>query len=526
MKVISLFASLFLFPLLVIGSNMGSSLSNEPDTGKVCHFECTLLSADTIIVITPTYCIGNGNASLASNSFSSYLWSTGDTVQTITVNQPGIYTVRVRNIAGWSGTGSIDVGNELVFNGNFSCGDTGFFTEYLHPYLYDSGYWITSNAQNEYFAFYGTDHTKPGFGLFMSVDGAPAIPQLTLWQEQVTVIPNTIYYFSFWARSMNNYAGGALQANLQYSINGTMAGTTGPLPPGVNYPTGPFEWLRFCTPWNSGANTSALLKIVDLETYSWTNDFGIDDISFSSMPSPGEATASNNSPVCNGDTINLTCVVTGGTFPYSFSWSGPDFFTSTGQNPVLVNASPAMGGTYTVTASDAFGCTATETTFVTVKDLPPAPVITLSGDTLRSNLPSGNQWYLNGTLIPGATGSSYIITQFGTYWDIAAQDGCRTDTSNMIIFVEGIQEKGNEDFSLTPVPNNGCFTVTITSPCQDNFKVSVYSSLGIRIYVLSTTISFGITEFPIDLRPLPNGNYFIVLSNYRTEILKRFVIIN
>jgi hypothetical protein len=65
------------------------------------------------------------------------------------------------------------------------------------------------------------------------------------------------------------------------------------------------------------------------------------------------ATASSNSPVCSGSSLNLTA--SGGV---SYSWTGPNGFVSLQQNPVINNATTAANGIYTVTVTNATGCTA------------------------------------------------------------------------------------------------------------------------------------------------------------------------
>ncbi|MBK9463108.1 MAG: T9SS type A sorting domain-containing protein [Sphingobacteriales bacterium] len=86
--------------------------------------------------------------------------------------------------------------------------------------------------------------------------------------------------------------------------------------------------------------------------------------------------ATNNGPVCVGSPINLFVnanLPVGVTATYA--WAGPAG-TSTLQNPVIVNATPAKAGTYTVTVTYSNGCTATATTVVAVSAL---PVATISG---------------------------------------------------------------------------------------------------------------------------------------------------
>jgi PKD repeat protein len=61
-------------------------------------------------------------------------------------------------------------------------------------------------------------------------------------------------------------------------------------------------------------------------------------------------TSSSNGPVCEGNILSLSSNVTGTSSSSTYSWTGPNGFTSTEQNPtVSTNATAAMSGTYTVT---------------------------------------------------------------------------------------------------------------------------------------------------------------------------------
>ncbi len=81
------------------------------------------------------------------------------------------------------------------------------------------------------------------------------------------------------------------------------------------------------------------------------------------------ATASNNGPLCAGETLNLY-----GGGGVSYSWKDPsNTVFSTDQNPTITNVTTANAGIYTVTVTDANGCIDSETTTVVVNSLPAAP---------------------------------------------------------------------------------------------------------------------------------------------------------
>lgn len=62
---------------------------------------------------------------------------------------------------------------------------------------------------------------------------------------------------------------------------------------------------------------------------------------------PAAPVAGSNGPLCSGSTLNLTA----STIPFAtYSWTGPNGFTSTAQNPVISNVSLANAGVYSVFA--------------------------------------------------------------------------------------------------------------------------------------------------------------------------------
>jgi hypothetical protein len=167
---------------------------------------------------------------------------------------------------------------------------------------------------------------------------------------------------------MNN---GTTMAQIQFRINSVNQGSATTLPGNsLTYTcptTTPFNWQKIWVSWNSGSSTSAVIGIIDVNIDGGGNDFGLDDISFSTLsPVSMSSTASNNTPVCAGSTINLSSSAAGGSDPLTYSWTGPNSYSSAVQNPVIAYSTPAMAGTYTVTVTDINGCTTTASTSVTV----------------------------------------------------------------------------------------------------------------------------------------------------------------
>jgi gliding motility-associated-like protein len=81
----------------------------------------------------------------------------------------------------------------------------------------------------------------------------------------------------------------------------------------------------------------------------------------------GTATATNTGPYCAGGTIQLNA--SGGTTGSTYSWTGPNGFSSSLQNPTISSATSANAGVYNLTVTST-GCSATATTTVVVNPIP------------------------------------------------------------------------------------------------------------------------------------------------------------
>jgi hypothetical protein len=213
-----------------------------------------------------------------------------------------------------------------------------------------------------------------------------------------------------------------------------------------------------------------------------------------------------------------------------YSWtvpSGATIVSGGNTNHITVNFSAsATSGVITVYGTNACGNGQVSPNFnVTVNPTPPTPVITQSGLILTSSAATGNQWYRNGNPIPGATSQTYEVTQSGDYTVVVTVNGCSSAPSNVItIVLPGVEQPNGGTLSVYPVPNDGRFTVTCTWIADETLNLEVYNSLGVMIHASAVNIVQGKAERVVDLRPVPDGVYTVVLKTEDNRVIRKILV--
>ncbi len=261
----------------------------------------------------------------------------------------------------------------LVVNGGFEQGNTGFLSDYS---LGDGGTFGDLSDEAEYgiytspslghnnFVVCG-DHTS-GTGEMMVVNGASFAGQ-NVWCQNVSVDPATDYNFSAWLTSVVSDN----PAILQFTINGDLIGGN------LDLTSNTCDWDQFNAQWNSGTQTNAQICIINLNTAVGGNDFALDDIEFGPVcsledsvtvyvSSPIIEIIDTNDDFCGSCQGSLVTSVSGGFGPYTYAWDDTNSQTGSIAGGLCGNAS------YTVTVTDAYGCTAVISQFV--QDLGSIPV--------------------------------------------------------------------------------------------------------------------------------------------------------
>ncbi len=172
--------------------------------------------------------------------------------------------------------GGTSTSSNLITNGSFTLGNTGFTSDYQFITNAGSGgvqkaYGINT-AANNWFQYFPacTDHTSPTSGNLMIIDGSTSNSgNDKVWEQIITVVPNQNYTFSYWLETIAT----PNLALIDVTINGTIIGST-------TAPATTCNWVQYTYTWNSGTSTTAQITIYDRLTIQNGNDFGLDDISF------------------------------------------------------------------------------------------------------------------------------------------------------------------------------------------------------------------------------------------------------
>ncbi len=130
----------------------------------------------------------------------------------------------------------------------------------------------------------------------MMVNGATSNRESIVWEQSVSVVPNTTYRFSVWTGMWSSLRDSP--AVLHFLINDTTVA--------VWTSTDLGKWEETTATWSSGESVVAKITIVDLQLARLGNDFAVDDISLSIFHQAGP----------DGDRIPHTYEIRNGLDPF------------------------------------------------------------------------------------------------------------------------------------------------------------------------------------------------------------------
>jgi len=171
-------------------------------------------------------------------------------------------------------------------------------------------------------------------------------------------------------------------------------------------PAGFSSTLQNPTRPNANSTYSGLYTVVISNSYGCSVTLSVN---ITIRPLPIISAWTTTPEVCEGSTAFLYS--NGGT---SYSWTGPYGYASTFQNPIIVTIPTYMTGTYTVTGSNQYGCTAKANVFITVQS------VTAIVNATPNPVPYG--------------GTLYLTASGGTSYQWTGPNGFNTTQQNPIIY--------------------------------------------------------------------------------------------
>ena len=254
-------------------SKSGNVILNDANPANLANsdFTATLLTAPTHGTLT-----FNADGSYTYTPTVGYLGADAFTYQvcvpTATPQCSNTSTVAL-NVYDSNLVCTIGTGTNLLLNPSFTAGNTGFSSSYGYvaddptrnnELVPEALYAVGPDAAAYHPSFTGTGRTGAGDN-FMIVNGSQNLS--VVYQQTVTVRPNTYYSFSAYANSVNPGS----PAQLGFVINGKSTSTVTTLGTTTSY-------VRIADLWFSGSTTTAVLEIRDVNKVLGGNDFGLDDL--------------------------------------------------------------------------------------------------------------------------------------------------------------------------------------------------------------------------------------------------------
>jgi hypothetical protein len=213
-----------------------------------------------------------------------------------------------------------------------------------------------------------------------------------------------------------------------------------------------------------------------------------------------EVTATSSNVIC-GSNGAATASVTGipGTVVYLWD-NGETTATASALSPGWHYVTVSNQATPTCKIIKAVNVTGT------VSAVPNKPLITRNIDDLFSSVPNGNQWFLNGVAIIGATSNSYHPQVAGNYTVQVTTNGCKSSPSDAYFFQLATASLEDE---IKVFPNPVSQSFNFTNSYGRKLQVQVFNILGqslVSFISSNTTIS-------VDIKSYSAGVYTLVVTD-------------
>ncbi len=221
-----------------------------------------------------------------------------------------------------------------------------------------------------------------------------------------------------------------------------------------------------------------------------------------------------NTGTCAGQAANLFVT----TNASNVVWQG-------GQTGLSAAFAPTVTTVYSYTVFSG-GCSNSGTATMTVGALPPTPTITTAGNILTSSSAASYQWYLNGSIIPGATAQTYNtgLTGDGFYsvWT-GNGTGCENSSTAIYITVTSVTELSVfQALEVSPNPAKDYIYISFNSSYDKELSFTLTNTLGQTVKNGTIKPVQG-QKTIISLDGISEGSYILHLNSSGSDAKYKFI---
>lgn len=240
----------------------------------------------------------------------------------------------------------------------------------------------------------------------------------------------------------------------------------------------------------------------------------------------------NEDSICEGSLFMLS---TESIPDANFTWTGPNGFNSTEQNPIVSsNSTMNLSGNYEVIATIGNCSSASSQTSIIVNPIPEAPIASSNGPvdvgtvlTLSATTINGADYFWTGPNGFTSTEQNPMVSEeasllmAGNYDVIVIVNSCESDPATVAVEVNAINEvqQTTKDLAVTIYPNPVSDRLIIDMAGFDFKQVEMVNALG--EIVLQEKISQHKME--LNVNSLASGMYTLVLRNEDVQFEEKII---
>lgn len=220
---------------------------------------------------------------------------------------------------------------------------------------------------------------------------------------------------------------------------------------------------------------------------------------------------------CQGTNINLNAFVNGAT---SYTWNGPNSYTSGLSNPTLLNSTPAISGNYTVTAYFASNQTTLVCTSTAVSNVSIVPTNPVSISPAQNVCQGSNNIILTASASANTTYNWFGPNNFNMQQQTIPFNNIQPFVSgnyvvNAVWSIGTVSCTTSNTTNLSVVPVNTVTVVPQLNVCENDNAILTSTAQGATSYTWTGPNGFNVNQ-PVtyfqNLNPNWNGVYTVTAS--------------